>query len=150
MGHYNFRKDLQESEKSVEKVREYLKSLNYTHITSNDDGRYDLKYRTHEGKVLTAEVKNDLMYKTTNNVAIEFQSRGKPSGISTSQADVWFYVLDDNIYECSTGKIRVYLIQHWDRFKRVTGGDDRTSLIALLPMDEFTTLFTLRGIGIVG
>jgi hypothetical protein len=143
MGHYSFRKDLKDSERSVEMVREHLKSMNYTHITSNDDGRYDLQYRIHEGKILRTEVKNDLMYEATGNVAIEFQSRGKPSGISTSQADVWHYVLGDKIYTCDTGRIRVYLIQHWDRFRRVQGGDDKTSLIALLPIEEFYDLFTL-------
>lgn len=141
MGNYNFRKDLEESEKSVDKVIEFLKSVDCTEITKNNDGRYDIQYINKSGRMRTAEIKNDLMYNDTGNVAIEFQSRGKPSGISTSLADVWYYVLGDDIYVCPTGVLRVYLIQHWDRFRRVQGGDDKTSLIALLPMKEFTTIF---------
>lgn len=141
MGHYNFKKDLQDSEESVQRVIKFLTDVGCTNLSINDDGRYDIQYNNKIGQLRTAEIKNDLMYKDTGNVAIEFQSRDKPSGISTSLADIWYYVLGDAIYMARTGHIRVYLVQHWDRFKRVSGGDKGTSLIALLPISEFEQLF---------
>lgn len=141
MGHYNFKKDLKDSEESVKKVIEFLQTVGCTDISENHDGRFDIQYTNKSGIIRTAEVKNDLMYNDTGNVAIEFQSRNKPSGISTSKADVWYYVLGDDIYVCPIGILRVYLIQHWDRYRRVKGGDDGTSLIALIPMYEFSQLF---------
>lgn len=140
MGTYNFKKDLKESEKSVNLVIEKLKEQGCTDVETNDDGRYDIIF-TRDGKQFTAEVKNDLMWETTKNVAIEFESRKKPSGISTSKADYWFYVLGEQIYICTTGSLRVFLVQHWDRFRRVKGGDDGTSQLALIRLTDFFDIF---------
>ena len=140
MGKYNFREDLKESQESVNRVVEFLKGIGCTEIQTNDDGRYDISYLTREGKQRTAEVKHDLMWDKTGNVAIEYTSRGKASGISSSKADCWFYVLNQ-IYHCNTGDLRVYLIQHWDRYRRVKGGDDNTSQLVLLKIDDFLDVF---------
>jgi hypothetical protein len=43
----------------------------------------------------TIEVKCDRIAVKTGNVYIEYESRGKPSGISTSQADYWVYKFDE-------------------------------------------------------
>ena len=91
------------------------------------------------------------MFDKTGNVAIEYESRGTPSGISSSKADNWYYVLGDDIYLASLPSLRSYLIQHWDRYKRVDGGDDGTSKLVLLPLSVFKEIFKLiRGIGIDG
>lgn len=140
MGKYNFREDLKESQQSVNRVIEFLQGIGCTDIQTNDDGRYDISYLTREGKQRTAEVKHDLMWNKTGNVAIEYTSRGKASGISSSKADCWFYVLNQ-IYHCSTADLRVYLIQHWDRYRRVKGGDDNTSQLVLLKIDDFLDVF---------
>ena len=42
----------------------------------------------------TIEVKSDRRTKETGNLFIEYESRGKPSGISTTKADVWFYYIE--------------------------------------------------------
>ena len=47
------------------------------------------------------EVKYDRKTKETGNVYIEFESRNKPSGIKTTQADYWTYFIDD---DCPVGK----------------------------------------------
>lgn len=140
MGKYNFKEDLKASEKSVEQVIDFLKEEGCTDIETNDDGRYDISYTTRAGVKRTAEVKHDLMWDKTGNVAIEYTSRGKASGIASSKADVWFYVLN-NIYHSSTGDLRVYLIQHWDRYRRVKGGDNNTSQLVLLKLDDFLDVF---------
>jgi len=140
MGKYNFKEDLPESEASVNQVIEFLKEEGCTDIQTNDDGRYDISYTTRDGRQRTAEVKHDQMWDKTGNVAIEYRSRGKASGIATSKADTWFYVLK-RIYYCPTGDLRAYLIQHWDRYRRVRGGDDKTSDLALLKLDDFLDVF---------
>lgn len=141
MGNYNFQKDLKESQQSVERVVTFLKGIGCTDVQTNDDGKYDIIYTTREGNRRTAEVKNDLQFSKTGNVAIEYVSRGKPSGISTSKADIWFYVLD-GLYICNTGNLRAYLIQHWDRYSRVKGGDEQTSQLILMKMNDFRDIFT--------
>lgn len=140
MGKYNFREDLSDSEASVKQVIELLKEEGCSDILTNDDGRYDISYTTPSGEKKTAEVKHDLQWNKTGNVAIEYRSRGKSSGISTSKADDWFYVLNQ-VYGCKTGDLRAYLLQHWDRPRRVKGGDDKTSDLLLLKIDDFLDVF---------
>ena len=41
------------------------------------------------------EVKTDRMTHKTGNVFIEYESRGKPSGIATTDADYWVYKIDE-------------------------------------------------------
>jgi hypothetical protein len=43
---------------------------------------------------ITIECKFDRWTIVTNNLCIEIESRGKPSGLSTSKADIWFFVID--------------------------------------------------------
>ena len=60
----------------------------------NNDFKYDLKIGQVKEKQLaeilndkTIEVKYDLKALETGNIYVEYQSRGKPSGISTSEAN---------------------------------------------------------------
>lgn len=140
MGNYNFKEDLKDSQKSVNQVIEFLKEQECIDILTNDDGQYDISYTTRNGNKRTAEVKHDLMWDKTGNVAIEYMSRGKASGIASSKADCWYYVLNQ-IYHCNTGDLRAYLLKHWDRVRRVKGGDANTSELLLLKIDDFLDVF---------
>lgn len=83
------------------------------------------------------EVKNDVCSSQSGNIYIECQSRGKPSGISTSQAPHWAIVLDgpefnrEIIIIIKTKRLN-------DICKRlkylVSGGDSDTSLGYLVPI----------------
>ena len=63
----------------------------------NSDFRYDLKigqeYETLLSEVIesTIEVKRDFKCYDTGNLFVEYESRGKKSGISTTQAKWWVY-----------------------------------------------------------
>ena len=68
----------------------------------NSDFRHDLEVGQLSEKFLadllenrTIEVKRDFLAAKTGNVFVEYESRGKPSGIATSTADYWAFVLDD-------------------------------------------------------
>lgn len=140
MGNYNFKKDLKDSEESVNMVVDILKERGCHSFDINDDKRWDISYLTLDDRFVTAEVKHDQMWEKTGNIAIEYRSRGKASGISTSKADEWYYVLN-RAYVCSTGDLRAYLIQHWDRYRRVKGGDNQSSDLVLLKIDDFLDIF---------
>ena len=64
---------------------------NFEHIYENDDYRYDLLFLK-KGWYVTMEVKYDDMCLDTGNFAVEFESRGKPSGIKTTKSDLWAFV----------------------------------------------------------
>ncbi len=67
----------------------------------NSDFKYDLeigqKYETMLGELLgqTIEVKRDFKALETKNIFVEYESRGKRSGISTTLATYWCYWLSD-------------------------------------------------------
>ena len=82
-----------------------------------------------------------ICFPVTINVGIEFESRKEASGICSSIADLWYYVLEDKLYWAPRRDIIRYLIQHWDRYSRVKGGDDKTSLLCLLKFDDFLDVF---------
>lgn len=72
------------------------------------------------------EVKENFKCKTTGNVAIEYTSRNKPSGITTTRADYWFIVahLDpEPKYILISVKKLLQLIADKHYIREVGGGD---------------------------
>ena len=109
----------------------------------NNDFKYDLKVgqvkEEELGEILnskTIEVKYDLKALKTSNVYVEYESRGKPSGISTSLADYYCFCFDDTFHliETTTLKERCRKYLNTDRDRK--GGDDNTSKGILLPLRE--------------
>lgn len=150
MAHYNFQKDLALSQSSIDKVKLLLVEKNATDITTNDDKHYDIKCSL-SGRTFTIETKEDMMYSFTGNIAIEYYSRGKPSGIATSTADIWCYVLDqekgkynqyNGIYFVKRSKLKKFLMEN--SFRIVNGGDNQTSKLYLVPLERFIEVFERR------
>jgi len=109
----------------------------------NNNFKYDLKVGQVKEKELgtifnskTIEVKYDLQALTTGNVYVEYESRGKKSGISTSLADYYCFCLGDTFHLIKTDilKIRCRKLIGTKRDKK--GGDNNTSKGILLPINE--------------
>jgi len=105
------------------------------------------------GKLLsntTVEVKLDFGTYRTGNFYIEYASRGKPSGVSTTEADYWVLIAasekgcrhkdnevfmeeDDILYlvTISTNRLKELCRTKYER-KGVPGGDENTSLGILI------------------
>jgi len=79
----------------------------------NDDNKYD-SIIILDDKILLVDVKADFMFTKTNNVAIEFHSRGKPSGISTTHANLYMIFLEKNI---NNSKINYLLVIPVEKIK---------------------------------
>lgn len=114
----------------------------------NSDFRYDLEFGKIDGESWfhnavsnsKIEVKSDRLTETTGNVYIEYESRGKPSGIRTTQSKFWVY---------KTSKGTAIMIET-DELKRkltkliankkakmgIKGGDNNTSLGILVNAKE--------------
>src|SRR4051812_8212245 len=93
MAHYNFERDLivgQEGERRVA-TRILTRIAGSKYIDSNHNSAGDLVMEIY-GKRMLVEVKTDLMSEQTGNIAIEYESRGKPSDISVSRAEVWAFI----------------------------------------------------------
>jgi hypothetical protein len=119
----------------------------------NNDKRFDLDLaygKVFEQKVAEIlgqskiEVKTEKdKWKTTGNIVIEYESRNKPSGIITTDADYWLHNLamgDDIVlsFLVKVSTLRKYIAKHNPR--SVRGGDDMTSKLYLIKLTDLVTL----------
>jgi hypothetical protein len=114
----------------------------------NSDFRYDLQFGVVEGEtwfhnIVTnskVEVKTDRLTEKTGNVYIEYESRGKPSGIRTSEADYWVYKTNQHqaiIIQKEELKRKLKdLVQTGKAKMGVKGGDNNTSLGFLVKIKD--------------
>ena len=113
-------------------------------VDFNSDFRHDLEVGQLSEKFLadllenrTIEVKRDFLASKTGNVFVEYESRGKPSGIATSTADYWAFVLDDErIIVIPRGLLKVMARESFEAGRLATGGDSNTSRGVLVKVRE--------------
>ena len=104
----------------------------------------DLKYGQVREKIVAdmlqdkkIEVKSERgMWLKTGNIAIEYESYGKPSGISVTESDYWFHNLcvDEEVYATlvfKTDMLKRIVEQTTDK-KTVSGGDYNASKMYLM------------------
>ena len=119
----------------------------------NNDKRFDIDLsfgQCFEQKVADMlqnskiEVKTERdKWKDTGNIVIEFESRGRPSGIATTEADYGFHNLamgEDIIMTLvfPTKTLRNYIAKNMPRMVR--GGDDMTSRLYLINLKDLVTM----------
>lgn len=116
----------------------------------------DLKYgQMHEEKVLDMleskklEVKTERgMWSKTGNIAIEFESYGKPSGIEATEADYWFHnlAINDDVYCTLVFKTDILkkIVNDLDDHKVVKGGDHFASKMFLVNLSKLFSTDTLK------
>ena len=84
------------------------------------------------------ECKRDFKAHITGNLFVEFECRGKPSGISTTEAEYWVFIVgphdnDLRAYLTTTDRLKV-LYQNAKR--KVPGGDGMLSMGALVKVED--------------
>lgn len=127
MAHYNFQKDLAVARKSEEVVAEILENkYNAVILEHSNHGRYDIRAKI-RGVEFTFEIKEDFMCEKTGNVSLEFECRGKPSGIESTEADFFVYIIhkkDGTVeYVMFTTVHLLGKVEKKDYFRIVNGGD---------------------------
>ena len=108
----------------------------------------DLKYGKVKEKIIAdmlqdkkIEVKSERgMWLDTGNIAIEFESYGKPSGIASTESDYWFHNLciGDEVFATLVFDTRSLrrIIENLDYKKSVSGGDHNASRMYLLNLQK--------------
>jgi len=88
------------------------------------------------------EIKSDFMAHKTGNIAIEFQCRGKDSGIRKTESDHWVYKITepDIIIIFNTGRLRKFVEDNMNTYKVIMGGDDYSSRMMLIPIKEILNI----------
>ena len=104
----------------------------------------DLSYgKRHEKLVMKSmenfELKTDRMAHKTGNVYVEFQSRGRDSGIRTSKSDTWIFKIvskgDRHLFSIHIPLTRLKKLVSTD-YRVVPGGDKLTSRGYLVPLTD--------------
>ena len=114
----------------------------------NSDFKYDLIFGQKGEKLVDdifhnkkIEVKRDSWVGRTGNIAIEYTSRGKPSGIAVTEADYWIIIFSKEY------KDKLMLVIETKRLKEVARrygrlgyrkdmGDNNSSQSVLIPIKE--------------
>ena len=108
----------------------------------------DLSYgKKHEKMVMKSlekyELKTDRMAHKTGNVYVEFQSRGKDSGIRTSKSNTWIFKIvsakDTHLFSVHIPLSRLRRLVSKD-YRVVPGGDNLTSKGYLVPIKDLVTI----------
>lgn len=146
MGHYYFLKDLEESKVAVNIVKAYLGELHkdvenvqIEELKRDRQTEGDVEVISDCGISYCVEVKYDMMAKKTGNLCFEtHNSKGKLTGISSTEADEVHYVVPTEegfvLYVFKTEELREYLfdVKNIDKFKSVRGGDRRATSMLLV------------------
>ena len=107
----------------------------------NNDFAFDLIVGQMAEKELAAvlqdkriEVKSDKLAHKTGNVFVEYESRGKRSGIATTQADYYCFEVRGIFILVSVPTLKIIALKHIGTDKDIRGGDENTSKGILLPI----------------
>ena len=82
------------------------------------------------------EVKRDLKAKETGNIFIEYESRGKPSGLASTQSDFYCFVVEDLHIMLPTSQLKDIARSYIGTGRDVRGGDNNTSKGILLRLKD--------------
>jgi hypothetical protein len=116
--------------------------------------RYDLKVGQVGEKLLndiltlkTIEVKRDSWIYKSGNIAIEFESRSKPSGIAKSEAEYWAIIFsgdykDEIILIIKSNRLKEICRIYYKKGNIKEMGDNNTSKAILIPIKEILQLIT--------
>lgn len=143
LGQYSFDDDLPIAQISEREDAALLEKYFPIKILSegNSDSKWDFKALWQGSKIFTIEHKEDMMAKKTGNIAVEYQSRGSPSGISVSEADYYMYRVHTRegkrYFMIRTDKLKDIIKQEF-YIRKVTGGDKGSDTkMFLFKLDTF-------------
>ena len=126
--------------------------------TKDDRKKFDIDlayWQMHEDQIIEMlqdkkiEVKTERgMWTKTGNIAIEFESYGKPSGINATESDYWFHRLavDDEVFCTLVFDVPTLkkIVEKLDYHKVVKGGDNYASKMFLVNLSKLFSTDTLK------
>lgn len=105
------------------------------------------KYENEFQKILESkeiEIKTDRICQRTGNVFVEFESRGKDSGLNKTTATYWVYCLWSEVRKLQTYILiptaRLKKLIKQNNYKEQRGGDNFSSKGYLVPKEELLKL----------
>lgn len=130
----NFKSDLDFGKKAEEWV-----SLELQDALSKKGEPVLVKEKGHDIMIcLKVEVKSDRLTPRTGNVAVEIECSGQPSGLTSTDSDIWVWEIAGRRYWVKVSDLREYIKEKHPPV--VMGGDGARSKMVLIHMFDFLTL----------
>ena len=142
MAHYNFKRDLEDSQKAVDIVLGHLIDRGYTahELEGKTEQKYgDIRYYRSDEPV-NVEVKYDLMSRKTGNLCFEMSNGRGPTGIMKTKANLVVYICPAEVghvgYVFKIDKLKEYICRIGNTSVQIkNGGDRRSFTLALVKID---------------
>lgn len=142
MAHYNFLRDLSQSQEAVDAIINHFIDkgfVAYELIGKKQQKFGDLTYVTTNGDEFFVEVKYDIKAADTNNLCFEMSNGKKMTGIMATKADLVHYVVPrkgyKEVFVFCTEKLRKY-IQNPSNVNIKNGGDKKKFILALVSLNK--------------
>jgi len=150
MAAYDFKKDVIVGEKGEHTVIKDLISLGAKFISDNKDYRFDVMMNINEEDI-KYEIKTDLFCKPdkdTNNLFVEFECRGKKSGIEVTEAKwfVTYFIHLNQIWYIQTDVLKKIISDNKFRQTEFSGDSGSNTKGWLIPRYQFKKHFIVRRI----
>ncbi len=148
MANYNFNKDIEIGEDGEKIVIRDLERLGSVFSSDNKDNKYDIILETPKGE-RKYEVKTDVFcepHRDTANLFIEFECRGKKSGLEVTEADwfVTYYPYLREIWYIESQKLKELIENHDFPTTEFSGDANSNTKGYLLPRYEHKKEFIVR------
>jgi len=129
-GNYNFKKDIVNGEDGENFIKNFLIYKGFDFVRKNNNKKYDL-LMSYKGKSVKYEVKTDFWVgsqKDSGNIVVEFESRGKPSGINVTESDyfVYYFPNAEEVWNIKTEVLKNIIVKN--KFDISENGGDKDSI----------------------
>jgi hypothetical protein len=145
---YNFRKDIKKGKLGETFIKNVLVYFGFNFIKFNDDNKYDL-LMSYNGKEVKYEVKTDFLAET-GNLFIEFECRGKDSGIHTSESDyyIFYFPTIKELWKIKTEKLKNIIKEQTFESREYCGDDNSKTKGYLIPRNKYKNLFVVYDVNV--
>jgi hypothetical protein len=154
MANYNFKKDIELGEEGEYSVRLDLESIGGKFIEDNKNNSHDLVMEmpirdSNDHKLVSYEIKTDVLCRPdfdTGNMFIEFESRGKDSGVVVTKAE-WFVTYFKHfreIWYIKSDKLRELIAENQFKVHNDSGDLGSNTKGYLIPRYQFKEYFKIR------
>lgn len=148
MAEYNFNDDIIVGEEGEQVVLNDLIKKGGEFIKFNKDNKFDLLLSVKVPKKVKYEIKTDVFCKPNNdtgNMFIEFECRGKQSGIEVTEADwfVMYYKYLNEIWYIKTEELKKLLYYNDFKITSFSGDEGSNTKGYLIPRNKYKKHFTI-------
>lgn len=151
MPNYNFSQDWKVARQTEKEVARWLeKNRGMTLLDECDNNEYDIRMRTPGGISVKIEVKEDFTCEKTGNIGLEYECRGRPSGIAVTHASMYIYKVHrpdgkKGLYAVPVDVLKG-MVDNKQYHRIVSGGDPGSnSMNYLFKLEEIEKNFSLLG-----